>query len=378
MAKLIFMKASVTFLLAVFLSLNLTAQDHDHKSARPIKFPSFGAYQTLSTDLHMHTVFSDGSVWPDIRVQEALMDGLDAIAMTEHLEYQPHSADIPHPDRNRAYDLALEEAKNHELIIIRGSEITRGAPIGHNNAVFISDANKMLKEKAEDAFKEAKNQGAFIFWNHPAWTAQSSQGNPILSDFQKERIQAGELHGIEVVNFGAYAQESLALALEQDLTILATSDVHGLIEWDYSNKGLQRPVTLVFAKEKSLAALHEALKAKRTVAAYNELLIGRQEFLEPLILNSVSIHNPQYMADTEIVELILKNECSSDLIFENKSDYTFYESSPVFVLKAHEAKTLKVKTLKKLDSFELKLEALGAFYAPKTHPVLTWKITVKE
>jgi 3',5'-nucleoside bisphosphate phosphatase len=84
------------------------------------------------------------------------------------------------------------------------------------------------------------------------------------------------------------------------------------------------------------------------------------------------------MADTEIVELILKNECSSDLIFENKSDYTFYESSPVFVLKAHEAKTLKVKTLKKLDSFELKLEALGAFYAPKTHPVLTWKITVKE
>ena len=377
-AKVNNMKALLTFLLSIALSLNLAAQDHSHQSARPIKFPNFGAYQTLSTDLHMHTVFSDGSVWPDIRVQEALMDGLDAIAMTEHLEYQPHSADIPHPDRNRAYDLALAEAKNHDLLIIRGSEITRGAPIGHNNAVFIEDANKMLKEKAEDAFREAKNQGAFIFWNHPAWTAQSSKGLPVLSDFQKERIKMGELHGIEVVNFGAYAEESLALALEHDLTILATSDVHGLIEWDYSNKGLQRPVTLVFAKERSLAALNEALKAKRTVAAYNDLLIGRQEFLEPLILNSVSIHNPQYMAGTEIVELTLKNECSSDLIFENKSNYTFHESSPVFVLKAHESKTLKVKTLQKLKSFELRLEALGAFYAPAKHPVLRWEVTVKE
>lgn len=372
------MKALFTFLLSIALSLSLNAQDHSHQSARPIKFPSFGAYQTLSTDLHMHTVFSDGSVWPDIRVQEALMDGLDAIAMTEHLEYQPHSADIPHPDRNRAYDLALAEAKNHDLLIIRGSEITRGAPIGHNNAVFIEDANKMLKEKAEESFREAKNQGAFIFWNHPAWTAQSSKGLPVLSDFQKERIKMGELHGIEVVNFGAYAEESLALALEHDLTILATSDVHGLIEWDYSNKGLQRPVTLVFAKERSLAALNEALKAKQTVAAYNDLLIGRQEFLEPLILNSVSIHNPQYMAGTEIVELTLKNECSSDLIFENKSEYTFHESSPVFVLKAHESKIVKVKTLQKMESFELKLEALGAFYAPAKHPVLGWEVTVKE
>ena len=79
------MKALLTFVLSISLSLNLAAQDHSHQSARPITFPNFGTYQTLSTDLHMHTVFSDGSVWPDIRVQEALMDGLDAIAITEHL-----------------------------------------------------------------------------------------------------------------------------------------------------------------------------------------------------------------------------------------------------------------------------------------------------
>ena len=46
----------------------------------------------------------------------------------------------------------------------------------------------------------AKKQNAFVFWNHPAWYAQSPSGNPVLSDFQEERIKNGELHGIEVIN----------------------------------------------------------------------------------------------------------------------------------------------------------------------------------
>ena len=41
----------------------------------------------ISSDLHIHTVFSDGEVWPSIRVKEARRDGLDLISMTEHLEY---------------------------------------------------------------------------------------------------------------------------------------------------------------------------------------------------------------------------------------------------------------------------------------------------
>jgi hypothetical protein len=370
---------TLSFFSAFLIALTgLQAQDHSHVSANPIHFPDLDNYLTLSTDLHIHSVFSDGYVWPTIRVQEALMDGLDAIAITEHLEYQPHSADIPHPDRNRAYNLALNEAKDHDLLIIKGSEITRGAPVGHNNAVFIQDANPLLQDKAEDAFKEARKQGAFIFWNHPAWTAQNSQGNPVLSAFQKKRIQSDELHGIEVVNFGAFAEESLALALEQNLTILATSDVHGLIEWDYSNKGLQRPVTLVFAKEKSLAAIHEALMEGRTVAAYNDLLLGRKAFLEPLLLKSIEVTNAHYMPNTEIVELTITNQTSSDLLLENKSAFTFYESSPVFALKAHDSKVLKVKTLEKLSAFDLTFEALGAFYAPKSHPVLTWRVSVDD
>ena len=372
------MKALLTFVLSISLSLNLAAQDHSHQSARPITFPNFGTFQTLSTDLHMHTVFSDGSVWPDIRVQEALMDGLDAIAMTEHLEYQPHSADIPHPDRNRAYDLALAEAKNHDLLIIRGSEITRGAPIGHNNAVFIEDANKMLKEKAEESFREAKNQGAFIFWNHPAWTAQSSKGLPVLSDFQKERIKNGELHGIEVINSVDYAEESLALALEQNLTIMGTSDIHGLIDWDYTEKGKQRPITLVFAKERSLESMQEALFEGHTVAVYNDLLVGKAEFLNPLIKASIQIISAKYIDDTQVLEVALKNVSSSPLLFQNEMEYSFYSSSPVFEIPAMGTYTLRIKTLEEKRSINLKLKAIGTFTAPKVSPIINWTIPVEK
>ena len=94
------------------------------KSNRKIEFPDLPGYKTLVCDLHMHSVFSDGSVWPDIRVQEAIKDGLDVIATTEHIEYQPWKDDIPHPDRNRSYEYHSNFAKNSDVLVLNGSEIT--------------------------------------------------------------------------------------------------------------------------------------------------------------------------------------------------------------------------------------------------------------
>jgi len=36
-------------------------------------------YVTLKCDFHLHTVFSDGNVWPLNRISEAYPKGLDAI-----------------------------------------------------------------------------------------------------------------------------------------------------------------------------------------------------------------------------------------------------------------------------------------------------------
>ncbi|WP_419214000.1 Sb-PDE family phosphodiesterase [Maribacter sp. X9] len=371
------MKTKPLFSLLFLFSIITFGQEHSHSSSMPLSFPDIPGYKSIKADLHIHTVFSDGNVWPNIRVMEALRDNLDAISLTEHLEYQPHKQDIPHPDRNRSYEIALAEAKAHDLLIIHGSEITRSEPIGHNNAVFIKDANSILQDNAEDAFTEAKKQNAFVFWNHPAWYAQTPKGNPILSDFQKERIKKGELHGIEVINSVDYAQESLALALENNLTIIGTSDIHGLIDWDYTEKGNNRPITLVFAKEKGLESIQEALFAGRTVAVYNDLLVGKEEFLKPLLKASISIEKANYIDNTQVLELELKNETSSNLLFQNESEYTFYDSSPVFEIAAGETKKLLVKTLEEKKQITLKLKALGCFTAQKMQPVIEWNINIK-
>ncbi|MGB5370741.1 MAG: Sb-PDE family phosphodiesterase, partial [Flavobacteriaceae bacterium] len=359
------------FLIILLLSnMAFYAQNHTHNGNMALSYPAIPGYLSLKADLHQHTVFSDGNVWPTIRVQESLRENLDAISLTEHLEYQPHLDDIPHPDRNRAYHLALEEAQDHDLLIVPGSEITRSEPVGHSNAIFISDANTLLNDAPETAFMEAKKQQAFVFWNHPAWHAQSPTGMPIMGDFQIERIKNGELHGIEVINSLDYAEESLALALEYDLTIMGTSDIHGLIDWDYTENGNHRPITLVFAKERTLASLREALFAGRTVAIFNGLMVGKAPYLEPLIKASVEVLKASYIEDTAVLEVALKNNCSSDLLFENQMPFTFYSNPPIFEIKAGKNAVLRIKTIEILPALDLRLKALGAYIAPKQHPVI--------
>ncbi len=372
------MKISSLLFTLLFCAMGV-AQDHTHAGAQPLNYPHIEGYKTLKTDLHQHTVFSDGAVWPTIRVKEALRENLDAISLTEHLEYQPHKEDIPHPDRNRSFELAkaMEEAEEHDLLVVPGSEITRSEPVGHSNAIFISDANPLLQDKPEDAFAAAKKQDAFVFWNHPAWHRQSPKGTPILSDFQKARIKNGELHGIEVINTVDYSEETLALALEHNLTIMGTSDIHGLIDWSYTEKGNNRPITLVFAKDKSIESLREALFAGRTVAVFNDLLVGKEEFLKPLLQASIEVVMAEYLPDTQVLKVQLKNVSSSDLLFENKMAYTFYDSSPVFEIPAGATETLQIKTLEKKASVTLQLKALGCFTAPKVQPVVEWEILVK-
>ena len=101
----------------MLFALVAQGQEHSHAGATAIEYPNIPGYLSLKTDFHIHSVFSDGTVWPSIRVQEALRENLDAISLTEHLEYQPHKSDIPHPDRNRAHEIALKEAADHGLLL---------------------------------------------------------------------------------------------------------------------------------------------------------------------------------------------------------------------------------------------------------------------
>jgi 3',5'-nucleoside bisphosphate phosphatase len=345
---------------------------HHHHHPREVVFPDLPGYYTMSTDLHIHTVFSDGSVWPDIRVQEAQKDGLDAIAITEHLEYQPHQNDIPHPDRNRAYEIASQQIDEEELIVINGSEITRSMPPGHSNAVFLDDANALLVDDVKEAFRQADAQGAFIFWNHPSWLRQASDGIPPLSDLHLELIEEGLLHGVEVVNMQRYSMEALQIALDHDLTIMGTSDIHGLIDWDYDvHHGGHRPVTLVFTEEYSKDGLKEALFDGRTVVWKDDLLIGKEIWLRPLIEASLTVTGSSYPEGTTVLELNIKNSTGQKFILDNQSEYSFHHHANVLTLEPYSTTTLSVHTLTRLDHIELPFRVLNGVTAPNEHPEIT-------
>ena len=365
----------------LFFNAQAQSNEHSHAQGRKIVFPDVPGYRTLKCDFHIHTVFSDGNVWPTIRVEEALKDGLDAIAMTEHLEYQPHSDDILHPDRNRSYEVAKQFATAFELIIINGVEITRKMPEGpgHNNAIFVKDANKILVEDAKAAFQEANRQGAFVFWNHSNWVAQRSDGIARLEPIHEELIRAGLLHGIEVVNDVTYSDEALKIALENNLGIIGTSDIHGLIDWQYEvPKGGHRPITLVFATERTEAAIEVAVKAGRTVAWFNNLLIGKPDYLTPLLNSSLKVTKSEYLGTSQIANITFQNLSDATFLLENLSDFTFHKNGDILTIPAHESVTLQVKTIEEMETFDLKFKVLNALTAPKTHPDLTFTINIEE
>jgi hypothetical protein len=91
---------------------------------RKIMIPDIPGFVTLKCDFHMHTVFSDGIVWPTYRVDEAWQEGLDAIAITDHIEKQPSKKYIS-GDHNASYEIAYPQAVDKDIILIRAGEITR-------------------------------------------------------------------------------------------------------------------------------------------------------------------------------------------------------------------------------------------------------------
>ena len=342
---------------------------------RKISFPDIKGYKTLSCDLHTHTVFSDGSVWPSIRVAEAKKDGLDAIAVTEHIEYQPYKEDIPHPDRNRSYKLTKKYAEKSDLLVIAGTEITKNMPPGHSNAIFVKDVNKIMNEDYVKGYEAARKQGAFVFWNHPHWIGQRKDASVKIYDEVKELIDKRLLHGIEVTNERTYSDQAIQAALDHDLTMIGTSDVHDLVDWDYNiPQGGHRPVTLVFSKRKNLKDLKRSLFQGRTVVWYNNLLIGKNEWVTPLIDASLVVDSVGFYKNYELGIVKIKNTSDARFILKNLSEYDFYQDSDLVEIQPHSVKQLAVVSGRNISNFDLEFEVLNAVIAPSTHPVKTFKI----
>ena len=358
------------------------------EDGRAIEFPDTAGHVTLVVDLHTHSVFSDGHVWPFIRVAEAVRDGLDALAITEHLEYQPHRALLPNKDRNSAVREARIAAATTDLIVINGSEITRSAPAGHMNAVFLDDANELFpiadgepveSWPVEEAVAAANRQGAFVFWNHPWSSPETPDLRTKLTDFHAERIADGELHGIEVVNGGTYSEEAHRIALDHGLALIGTSDVHNLVDWDHDIPGGgHRPVTLVLAEERSKEALKRALFELRTVVWFKDLLIGRPPHLDALLQASLSLDDVRWHPTREVVWVTLVNHTESPLRLRHLStaDQSLTGHADFVEVVPHGRTELTLRPVEKDDEVRLEFEVLNALSAPNSHPKVALSATV--
>ena len=355
------------------------------ETSRQIQFPDTAEFKTLILDPHTHSSFSDGHVWPSVRVAEALFDGLDALAITEHLEWQPHRADVPHPDRNRAYEIALEANGDNELMIIAGAEITRALPAGHINALFISDANKLVKHPeledqtdvrayyegagqwpAQEAVNAANDQGAFLFWNHAWWGSDFPNGMPKAPKFHKDNAKRNLIHGIEIANGDSYSEESFQIALDLGLTLIGVSDIHGLIDWDFvPHEGGHRPVTLVLAKEKSQASMRKALFDGRTVVWFKNLLIGRKDNVQALLAASMIVKGATYKKGSDILTLEIQNVSDASFQLQNMSGMTLTGSADIVDIEPQAVTTVGVRTGTRKGQLSIQFAVLNALTKPK-------------
>ena len=300
---------SITLLAALATTFRAPAQDPQRTE---LFFPDLPGFVTLRCDLHMHTVFSDGAVWPTVRVQEAWRDGLDAIALTDHIEYQRYKEDIP-VKFGRAADVARAQAEPLGIMVIRSAEITRGEPPGHLNALFLTNVAALNQKDYRVALKNAFEQGAFVVWNHPAWKQPDHKA--VWYAEQGEFYTNGWLRGIEIVNGPHYDPIAHQWCLDKRLTMIGGSDVHDPIDFEYRGAPDDiRPVTLVFAKARTPEALHEALMARRTAVFSQKRLIGEAEYLEPLFLKSIEVITP---------EIRLPGRATTFIQIRNKSPLSF-------------------------------------------------------
>ena len=269
--------------------------------------PDVNGYHVYKADLHLHTMFSDGNVTPEFRVQEAWYDGLDVIAITDHIEgrkwegkmlkflkgYLPKGT-VPVNDRvsrqpadkrgiqadlNVSYQSAAAVADEYGMTVIPGAEITREpVAIGHFNALFIKDANKIYDADPAVAIENARQQGALIQHNHPGWRRTSVK----MTEFETQVYEKGYINGIEVMNGSQFYPSVLQRAQERQLYVAANTDMHLTTQLYY--QGEQRNMTLIFAKDKSLKSLKEALKERRTLAYSFGTVAGDEQLVKDFFL----------------------------------------------------------------------------------------------
>lgn len=308
-------KSVLASMSALLCSLTAVAQNYyvDAENPEMLRFGDFhgssrkelvlpaqvGEYNVYKADLHTHTIYSDGSVTPEFRVKEAWLEGLDIIAITDHIEWRPaedafgaylHADGKSDKDLNTAVRIAQKEAEYWDLFIIPGTEITRdGTTVGHFNALFTTDNNKVYDPDPVQAIRNAKNQGALVMHNHPGWWRTSID----FTKAEKKAYEEGLIDGVEVMNDTEFYPGIIDRVRELGLFISANTDIHASSAEQFNSREYMRPITLIFAAERTEKGIREALEDDRTLAFGFNTICGGESLLVDFFKASVSVKKLQ-------------------------------------------------------------------------------------
>lgn len=356
------------------------------QSRKEIILPEVNGYTIFKADLHTHTIFSDGHVDPDYRVMEAWQDGLDIMAVTEHLEYRPredwfveytqkyNGKKFSKAINNRLGPKALDKngimvdlnypvrftqkaAKSRDMLIIPGLEITRnGTDVGHFNALFTTDNNIIFDPDPVQAVRNAKAQGALVMHNHPGWR----RTDLVPTDTEATLYAEGLIDGIEVMNGYDFYPAIIDRAHENGYFLAACSDVHNSTAIDYRLLGYDRPMTLILAKEKSLDSIREALQARRTLSYGFGTICGEEQLLKDFFAAGMKVKFIRKSGNGKNVYVSLTNMTSLTYLVKTEGANR-HRLAPFH--------TIYMKISK--PNTTLDLMVMNMFYSKDKHPVVS-------
>lgn len=377
--------------IAKFNSAQVSFHRLEHR--QEIVIPKVGDYNVYTADLHTHTIYSDGSVTPAYRVREAWRDGLDIVAITDHIEYRRTEREMyqfmvgyikeeyrglpkavntniakTKPDErgilvdlNIGYEMAKKEGDKYGMLVIRGAEITRGD--NHFNVLFTKDNNKIYDVDTEKSIRNAVKQGAFVTHNHPKRDKSTeTQMTPLAEGLHAKKL----FNGIEVGNSLWTWDHLFSYCIDNGYAPISGTDVHGTIAEKFyqgGNENVYRDMNLILAKKCDEKSIKEALFAGRTIAYHNNKLIGKEEYLVELFKSSVDL---LYSCDTDNASMV---------VLTNKSSIPYEVKYGKKTAVVHAMGAVQVPLSKGVDEVEFVL--LNLFSGNGKHPKVKMRVERK-
>ena len=316
---------------------------------REIILPKVEGYTLYKADFHTHTIYSDGDVTPRERVREAWYDGLDIIALTDHLEirtYEKFMLKVLAPynksnepfqyahagiankrdntapvlaNLNAAYDEAVYFAEREKLpiMVVRGTEIWRDPKsIGEFNALFLKDINAICDSDLFESFRRVKAQGGVIMHNHPGWSRNTAE---IAEGVQARAYNEGWVDGVEIINSTSLYPTVARRCIDNKLFMAAHTDAHRPTAqvWGGTNEFF-RTMTFIMATECTEEAIKEALKAQRTIGYSGNHLVGQQRYLVAFF--NAAVECRKVATNKQGTTYSFTNLCSVPFLLEHKNN----------------------------------------------------------